>query len=187
MKQLEEFYHSRNQTSFPSSVNNLKSLTTESVQFLLKSCAHNLLGLETWSEQQNILDVGASSFDVVRLANYLEDKLKRFTLSSSDRATAYTAELVEHLLEKPLAQVAVYICSTYGRSEAPFEHNIRVSGLSESKEEERFVSSNDQKRASVAIGVHQEPPLKKPRRVDKVITSWRRGQCFINGKSVHSL
>ena len=77
MKELRQLYYSHNDTSTLSSMRDEALLTCNSVEMLLKLSAEKILGLKVWSDEQNILELGATSFDVVRLANYLEEELKR--------------------------------------------------------------------------------------------------------------
>ena len=180
--------------SFP--VTNVMSLTIESVEMLLKQCAEKILGSEMWSEQKSILELGASSFDVVRLANHLGDELRGLatcTSSSLVRADVNVTELVEYLLEKPLSQVAVCIHNTYS-SDVEIENSIH-SGCHGDVREGKHMSAHLQKRSHVA---HDDEPLpKKPCKVElertsvivsketELITCWRRGQCFVNGRYMY--
>ena len=156
-------------------------LTIESAGALLKSCARGLLGLGMWSDQQNILELGISSFDVVRLANHLEDELK--LPSSFD-----TTKLVESLLEQPLAQVAAYVCSAIS-IEPKSDSKLHVNSDDSVKKEEEYALPSVQKRT--LVGLSEELLPKKLRKmesgtivvdVSKEIRTFRRGQGFINGR-----
>ena len=183
MRELHQFYDSISQRESPPQT----SLTIESVGALLQSCAQELLGLGTWSDQQNILELGVSSFDVVRLTNHLEDKLKQFTNPSSGRTFDVT-RLVECLLEQPLIRVAAYVCSAVC-DEPNVGSQLLVSSNGGVKNEEGYASASAQKRA--LVGLDDESLPKKLRRIESgikmvdfsvEIRSFRRGQTFINGR-----
>ena len=122
-----------------------------------------------WSDHQNILELGVSSFDVVRLANHVEDELTQFINLSSDK-TFDVNKLVEYLLEKPLIRIADYVCSVV--CDEPNMDGSRHSA---------------QKRAH---GLSDELVPKKLRKMEpemdfsgyREIRSFRRGQTFINGR-----
>lgn len=187
MKELRKLYCSSNMTLFSSSEVNMKFITVESIESLVKSSAMNLLGLEMWCSHQKLLELGASSFDVIRFANHLEDELKKVAFTSSVRNTT---ELVGQLLEKPLSQVAVYVCNSIcGTSD-----NLHSDGPSDIAR--KSTQTNVQKRAPLVDNIPDQPPPKKQHAMElsrevsesgdssKAITSWRRGQCFINGRLV---
>ena len=155
-----------------------------------------MLGLGAWSDQQNILELGVSSFDVVRLANHLEDKLKQFINRTSGRMFDGT-ELVEYLLEQPLVKVAVYVCNAV--SDEPnnvLDSNSKLVVNSddgvEKKNEKGYASgrlSVAQKRAHVGLGDELLPKKlckieSEMKMVDcsREIRMFRRGQTFINGR-----
>ena len=119
-----------------------------------------------WSDHQNILELGVSSFDVVRLANHVEDELKQFINPSSDK----TFDMVEYLLEKPLVRIADYVCSVI--CDEPSMDDSRRSA---------------QKRAR---GLSDELVPKKLHKMEpemdfsgyREIRSFRRGQTFTNDR-----
>ena len=123
-----------------------------------------------WSDHQNILELGVSSFDVVRLANHVEDELKQFINPSSDKTFDMT-KLVEYLLEKPLVRIADYVCSVVVCDEPSMDGSRRSA----------------QKRAH---GLSDELVPKKLLKMEpemdsfgyREIRSFRRGQTFINGR-----
>ena len=188
MRKLYQLYDSISQRESPREADQT-SLTVESAGALLRSCAQGLLGLGTWLDQQNILELGVSSFDVVRLANHLEDKLKLFTNQPSGRTFDVT-RLVEYLLEQPLTQVAAYICSVTC-DEPSVDSKVPVSSDGGVKNEEGYASASAsaQKRAHIGLGDELLP--KKLRKMESGIKtvdfsremrSFRRGQTFINGR-----
>ena len=143
-----------------------------------------------WSDQQNILELGVSSFDVVRFANHIEDELKKFAKPSSGKTDIDTTKLVEYLLEQPLSQVAAYVCSTFS-NEPKLDSNVQGSSDGNVKKEGAYASTASvqlQKRAH--FGLSDELLPKKVPRVEyedkmdisRVMVSLRRGQSFINGR-----
>ena len=186
MRELYQFYmydSISQRESLPEGI----SLTVESAGALLQSCAQELLGLGTWSDQQNILELGISSFDVVRLANHLEEKLKQFTNPSSG-GTFDVTRLVEYLLDQPLTQVAAYVCSA-PCDDPNMGSQLLVSSDGGIKNEEGYASASAQKRA--LIGLSDESLPKKLCKMEsgikmvdfsREIRSFRRGQTFINGR-----
>ena len=187
---LRQFYDSTSQTTASTSEVDWTSLTIESAGALLKSCAQRLLGLQMWSDQQNILELGVSSFDVVRFANHIEDELKKFAKPSSGKTDIDTTKLVEYLLEQPLSQVAAYVCSTFS-NEPKLDSNVQGGSDGDVKKEGAYASTASvqlQKRAH--LGLSDELLPKKVPRVEyedkmdisRVMVSLRRGQSFINGR-----
>lgn len=187
VRELYQFYDSISQCeSTSTSDTDWTSLTIESAGALLKSCAQGLLGLGRWSDKENILELGMSSFDVVRLANHLEDELKHFFNPLSDKSFN-TTKLVECLLEQPLAQVAAYICSAINDKLDSKLHVSSENGV----RKEGYASPRAQKRTHV--GLAEELLPKKFHKMEceatvvdpyKKIRSFRRGQSFINGRCI---
>lgn len=194
MKELERLYCSHNQKSVSTSASDEALVTVDRLKIILRSSAEKVLGLSVWFEEQTILELGASSFDVVRLANHLENELKRFAVPSQTTGKdGITVELVEHLLEKPLSQVAAYICHAFS-PEVKAEGSLHTSSYS-SAEKWTGESASVKKRPPLVLSGHDQPLSKKTKKVEsmssmsatKKITSWRRGQCFTNGRYVQSM
>ena len=131
------------------------SLDASVISSTLEEMATQLLGIEGWTGC--LLDHGASSFDVVFLANRfeqdLENKLKlRLNFSL----------LVDHLLSRPLNEVVRYVC---GGPDA----NAEGTSIKRSQERdfEELPASKKLLTTSLRNGRTH---------------SWRRGQHFINGE-----
>ena len=197
MEELQRLYSSHNQTSVSTSVSDKALLTVDRVKIILRSSAEKVLGLSVWFEEQTILELGASSFDVVRLANHLENELKGFAVPSSTTVTGkdgIAVELVEHLLEKPLSQVIAYICCAFS-NKAEAEGSLHTSSYSSTKRGSGE-SVSVKRRLPLVLSGHDQPLSKKPKEVESIpsisittkeVTSWRRGQCFTNGRYVWSM
>ena len=194
MKELQQLYYLHNQTSVSTSVSNEASVTVDRVKIILRSSAEKVLGLSVWFEEQTILELGASSFDIVRLANYLENELKRFAVPSlTTGKDGITEELFQHLLEKPLSQVVAYICQSFS-NETKAEGSLHSTCYSSTKKG-CGESASVKKRPPLVFSAHDQPLSKKPKEVEsmpsmsvtKEVTSWRRGQCFTNGRFVRSI
>ena len=132
-----------------------------------------------WSDRQSILELGASSFDVVRLANHLEEELKQLMNRSSGNRTVDTSELVECLLEQPLAEVAAYLCSAFS-GEIRVVSNVYASSDADVKRKGRAIAFAKKR----IIGVDDEllPEKKLKKMESKELRSFRRGQRFGDGR-----
>ena len=107
--------------------------------------------------------------------------------------TDIAVELVENLLEKPLSQVVAYICHSFS-NETEAEGSLHTSSYS-SAEKRSEESASVKKRPPLMLSGDDQPLSKKPKEVEskpsmsttKEVTSWRRGQCFANGRYVQSI
>jgi hypothetical protein len=118
----------------------------------------------------------------------LEDELKQFTNPSSDRTTFDVTKLIEYLLEKPLIQIAAYVCSAVcDEPNVDSRHLVSSDGQVKNEREDGCASDSAQKRAHGA-GLGDEVLPKKLRKMEsgmeicREIRSFRRGQTFINGR-----
>ena len=191
------YYQLQDQIPPSATKTNEALLTIESLIDLLKSSAEAVLGLKVWTEEQSILELGASSFDVVRLANQVEEELKRLSPSLSRESVASSLRLVEYLLEKPLSGVAACVHNILSFNET-FELKDPPHMRDSSNSKEKSLSPIFDKSRLHNIFSHDEseepPPSKKLHTMDtktaasfsKEIASWRRGQYFINGRCIWS-
>ena len=107
-------------------------------------------------EKQSLLELGANSFDVVRIINLLEQRL---TISSSK-----TVDWFEPLLTRPLAEVTDIICNSLTVGLQLIDRNCK-RGLS--------YGSMD--------ATHKIPKLSSED-CGKSITTYRRGMIAVNGR-----
>lgn len=146
-------------------------LTLTQIKESLLSLAHRLLGCKVWPEHKCILDIGANSFDVVRLSNHYEIEL----LTTMGRISNLP-RLVECLLTRTLNEVALYIeeclCSQCSQdSEAIIAGGPSQTGKRERKHTDTL----------------EEPSAKRQHELEATgnrtqCISWRRGHCFVNGR-----
>ena len=94
------------------------------IKSLLRSVARRLLGLAEWPEDECLLDLGANSFDVVRVSNQFDLELENgFPVGSSSDVNQSPAvpTLVEILLSESLHHAALHVAR---------EISDRVAGVS---------------------------------------------------------
>ena len=198
IKKLEQlYYQSRDQIPPSATKTNEALLTIESLIGLLKSSAEAVLGLKVWTEEQSIVELGASSFDVVRLANQVEEEVKRLSPSLSRESVVSLLRLVEYLLEQPLSGVAACVHNALSFKDT-FELKDPPHTRDSSNSKEKSLSPIYAKSRSYNINSHDKsdepPPSKKLHTMDtktsasftKEVASWRRGQYFINGRCIWS-
>ena len=137
---------------------NIEPPTLLEIKKRLQTLAFRLVGLKSWPDEKCILDLGANSFDVVRVSNQFESDLQ-----ASIGNVLEMPELVERLLSKNLNDVATYVLERVTQSSVP-----------------RKRLRDDCKHPL------EQPPTKKASQElppDEVhYTAWRRGQQFTDGR-----
>ena len=155
-------------------------LTIELIIEVLRETAFQVLALENWTDNVKLIHIGASSFDVVRLASKLESYLRTYlegtqevtSLNVNDVLDSLFRDILDTLLSKTLGEVAVYMYLRLSimlmKQEScarQYEGNLEKHALKVVEPEKDLVSTSNkgQKRVYDDTGstVYKQPRLAK--------------------------
>ena len=117
-----------------------------------------------WSPDLTLLDLGATSFDVVRIADAVEAQF---------RECCQLPSLTQVLLTKKFREVVDYVCAELSDGES--------GGVSDSGDREERGVFQSQKRGRQG-DFDIPPPKRNLSPPSNLIHVWRRGQTFCNGQ-----
>ena len=155
-------------------------MTMESASSLLVSTVCTLTGLGACPLDSKLSDLGLNSFDVVRIANQLEEELGAIWRSHDSCLRSHDSRmtlLVEKLLDSKVGCVAEYITT-------------EMEAMSERRGAKRLPTQDSSldfstKKARPSDGGGEEvhsSHMTCNRSHMTSVESWRRGQGFLNGK-----
>lgn len=169
-KHLELYLTITSASSLPSVVG---SPTLLEVEEILRSTALHTAGIGHWPEDACILQLGANSFDVVRISNQFEGDLGL----STGQPPPVMDELVEHLLSKSLSHVTKYVLERIHSVGV----DLDVPGAADgggARKRARYDGSSSELRKTGGKKLQVLP--------DKVVVlqcrTWSRGQQFTDGR-----
>ena len=136
---------------------------------ILKSAATVVLGVHSWASHERLIDLGANSFDIVRVANLIESEIRNVSSCRSNELELLN--LVEYLFTESRDGVVAYI-------------------RTEMKQVVGTMSDVGSLNKEVMIEVKKRLPTESlstitvaPKRIHLEsldIRSWRKGQFFCN-------
>lgn len=147
----------------------LLSCTSTSLSSLITSSAAQILGLYCWPEEKNLLMLGATSFDVLRLLNELERQL-----AIGEEHEGLLGSLFEALMTKSLHNVVITFLSLLSSED--------ITGKESTVSQEML--SGTKRTSSIA-----DLPIVPTKKVSVITDAthavcWRRGQTQKNGRFV---
>lgn len=151
----------------PSLQTNTSILSTgpQAVEDELLSLLTHLTPLPEWPENLTLLEVGATSFDLVRIADALEEKF---------RETSSLSSLTDVLLTRTFRGVAEFL----------WEELCTPTGGGEVGERDGEVNKEEPARKRPKRGSSENFPLREPAWSSRggCIKAWRRGKVYLNGE-----
>ncbi len=151
-----------------------RTLNSKLIIELLCESAQNTIDIHSWSKDATLTELGATSFDIVRLSTHFLEAISHH--SSSDRVLEAGRTLVESLLTNTLEQVAVQLLSVLGndgrgicRDNRKRSQSISDEGPAETHIKQTRVDCN-------------ESLLWDKSDIVGDIWSWRAGKMFRNGQ-----
>ena len=168
---------------------NTTAIIVEAIEDLLRSMLTRFTHFSNWPRDSTLLDIGATSFDVVRIAAAVE---MRFS------GCGHMSLLTHVLLTKTFAEVVNYLWvelsddefgdggGREGRSEVSLKRERE--GKSFETPPSKRVPPTGEGRSEVSLKREREgrsletPPSKRVPPTGEPIRVWRRGQAFYNGE-----
>lgn len=159
------------------------STSVDAIQDCLLSVITRFTRFSTWPPDLTLLDLGANSFDVVRISAAMETHFNCHTPSLAHILLTGSFRDVVRYLWAELNGSAEVVCSDQGEV-------LSLSRKREREERERSLEPPS-KRAPQPLSEPRPPgkphppseprPPGKPHPPSKPIRAWRRGQFFYNG------
>lgn len=132
---------------------------------LLVSCAAQTLDLHSWSKEKSLVELGANSFDILRLLNMLDEKITGGEMGLE----IISKKLFEILLTQPLQVVITegnMLLRNFKKSNQDRNNILHVIGCKRRHHQNSTIIAEKQVRLDT----------------EKNVTIWRRGQIIFEGK-----
>lgn len=145
---------------------------------ILQTAASTVLGVQSWASHTRLIDLGANSFDIVRVANVIETEFKK--LFNDTTSVLHFPNLVEYLLTKSLDDTSSYIQNEVEKLmliSEPVAAALSNDDTSTKKESQIEVK----KQAATNDLSPSVPPSKTIRMESFGVKSYRRGMVLYNG------